>query len=146
MNQQLRRFLARNDALARLQDHASRLHRLQTALASALPLQLAPLYHVANFKDADLIIFAQSGAAAVRLKQLLPSLIKQLNASGHAVQNIKVKVTPPAHLPLSNSHTFATREISSSTQEHLKNFAASLPDDSELRAAIERLAQRARTS
>lgn len=145
MSQQLRRFLTSGDALSRLQEHASRLRRLQTALESALPPTLAAQYRVANLKNDELVVFAQSGAAAVRLKQMVPSVLEQLNLAGHAIHAIKVKILSPDAQYAAAPRPPATRELSASAREHLTDFATSLPVDSELRQAIERLAQRART-
>ena len=97
--------------------------------------------HVANLKDGDLVIFAQSGAAAVRLKQMLPSVIKQLNIAGHAIQSIKVKVGTPEQM--APERPPPQRQISESAKADLHDFADTLPADSPLRASIERLIRRA---
>lgn len=144
MSQHLRRFLTTGDTLAKLQDHAGRLRRLQVALEAALPPQLASQYRVGNLIDDELVIFAQSGAAAVRLKQMIPSVIERLRMTGHVVFNIKVKILSPNVAP-SPERPPTQRQLSGSARDHLTDFAASLPADSELRISIERLARRART-
>ena len=144
MSQLLRRFLTTGDALSRLQDHAGRLRRLQGALESALPVQLAAQYRVGNLIDDELVVFAQSGAAAVRLKQMVPSVIERLRVAGHAVRTIKVKILSP-DAASGHDRPAAVRNLSVTAREHLTDFAASLPVDSELRKSIERLARRART-
>jgi hypothetical protein len=144
MSQHLRRFLDAGDALARLQDHAGRLRRLQGALEAALPRQLASQYRVGNLIDDELVVFAPSGAAAVRLKQMIPSLIERLRMAGHAVGSIRVKILCPDAAP-SSERPATLRQLSGTARDHLTDFAASLPADSELRDSIERLARRART-
>ena len=66
MTRPLSRFLG-GDALARLQDHAARLNRLQAVLDGMLPPQLQGQCRVANLKEGSLIVAAGGGAAAVRV-------------------------------------------------------------------------------
>lgn len=140
MTRLLHRFLGSGDALARLQDHAARLRRLQGALDAALPPQLQGQCQVANLKDGTLVLSAQGGAAAVRLRQMLPSLLDQLVRAGHAVQAIKVKVATPGQVEWRRPPT--ERHISPAAKEGLSAFAHSLPADSPLRASLERLVRR----
>ena len=98
MTRLLHRFLGSGDALARLQDHAARLRRLQGALDTALPPQMKGQCQVANLKEGTLVVSAQGGAAAVRLRQMLPSLVEHFARAGHAVQTIKVKVATPEQI------------------------------------------------
>lgn len=144
MSQPLRRYLGSGDALARLQDHANRLRRLQSALDDALAPPLASQCRVANLKEGVLVVFAQSGAAAVRLRQMAPTVIGLLNQAGQPIHTLKVKVlvSEPA---APRGSMAADRSLSRSARDHLEHFAAVLPPESDLRAAIERLARRART-
>ncbi len=142
MSQLLNRFLGSGEALARLQDHAARLRRLQLVLERGLPPLLAGLCRVANLKDGTLVLSASGGPAAARLRQLTPSLVEHFVQAGHAVQVIKVKVatpeTPQWRRPPPERH------ISADARASLTRFAATLPPDSPLRASLERLAQRSR--
>lgn len=140
MTRPLSRFLAGGDALARLQDHAARLNRLQTALDGALPPPLAAQCRVANLKDGTLVLSARGGAAAVRLRQLLPSLLERLQHGGHPVQAIKVKVGTPEQVEYRRPPP--ERHISAAARSGLAAFADSLPADSPLRASLERLIRR----
>ena len=142
MTQLLHRFLGSGDALARLQDHAQRLRRLQGALDTALPAHMVGQCEVANFKEGTLVVAARSGAAAVRLKQMLPSLVEHFGRSGHAVQAIRVKVSAPAAAELTRPPS--ERHISEAAKAEIDAFAASLPTDSPLRAALARLVARGR--
>lgn len=144
MSRPLHRFLGRADALARLQEHASRLRRLQGTLEAALPPQLASQCQVANLKDDVLVLAASNGAAAVRLKQMLPSLLEHFLRAGHALGSIRVKVGTPQQAAWRPPTT--ERRISAAAKSCLEEFAASLPADSPLRASMERLAQRSRQS
>lgn len=142
MSQLLSRFLGSGDALSRLQEHAAHLRRLQAALERGLPTPLAGLCQVANFKAGTLILSTRGGAAAARLRQLTPSLVEHLTQAGYAVQSIKVKVAPPEQYAWRRPPP--ERHISADARATLTGFAATLPDDSPLRAALERLALRSR--
>lgn len=142
MSQLLNRFLGSGEALARLQDHAARLRRLQAVLERGLPPLLGGLCRVANFKEGTLVLSASGGAAAARLRQLTPSLVGHFVQAGHAVQAIKVKVAAPE--TASWRRPPPERHISADARAGLTQFAATLPADSPLRASLERLAQRSR--
>lgn len=142
MSKLLNRFLGSGDALARLQDHAARLRRLQVVLERGLPPLLAGLCRVANLKDGTLVISATGGAAAARLKQMIPSLVEHFAQSGHLLQSIKVKVAPPEVAEWRRPPP--DRHISPDAKASLNAFAATLPADSPLRAALERLARRSK--
>lgn len=142
MSQLLHRYLGSGNALARLQDHAARLRRLQAALETALPPQLAAQCQVANLKDGTLVVAARGGAIAVRLKQMLPSLIEHFARAGHAVQAIKVKVATPEQAAWRRPPP--ERHISTDAKAGLARFAATLPADSPLRESLERLVRRGR--
>lgn len=140
MTRLLHRFLGSGDALARLQDHAARLRRLQGALDTALRAHMMGQCQVANLKDGTLVLSAQGGATAVRLRQMLPTLVEHFVRAGHAVHTIKVKVATPAQVEWRRPPT--ERHISSEAKAGLSAFARSLPEDSPLRASLERLVQR----
>lgn len=142
MSQLLHRYLASGDALARLQDHAARLRRLQGALEGALAPQLSSQCQVANLKDGTLVIAARGGAVAVRLKQMTPSLIEHFARAGHPLQGIRIKVATPEQTQWRRPPT--ERHISPDAKATLAEFAATLPADSPLRGSLERLVRRGR--
>ncbi len=143
MTQPLNRFVGRADTLDRLKAHASRLTRLQTHVAEALPPYLAGLCHVANLKDDVLVIHANNGAIAAKLRQAAPRLLNALVAQGVVLSSIKVATRPPASVPPARPPTI--REVSHDTCETLHDLAAHLPEDDPLRKALERFVQHSRT-
>ena len=142
MSRLIQRFLSSGEALARLQDHAARLRRLQAALETALPSALAEQCRVANLKDGILVVTTRNGATAVRLKQMLPSLLDHFLRAGHALGTIKVKVGTPEQVEW--RAPTPERHISTTAKQGLSEFAASLPVDSPLRESLERLVRRGR--
>lgn len=143
MSKLLQRYLGGGDALARLQDHAARLRRMQGVLERALPVQFHAACSVANLKDGTLVISAMGSAIAVRLKQMTPSLIEHFAVAGHPLEAIRIKVASPE--PAATPRAPTTRAMSAAARDSLTGFAATLPPDSPLRASLERLARRSRT-
>ncbi|NMG70140.1 DUF721 domain-containing protein [Parazoarcus communis] len=142
MSTLIQRFLGSGDMLARLQDHAARLRRLQGLLEQALPPQFVGACSIANLKDDTLVIAARGGAIAVRLKQMAPSLLDHFLRAGYPLSSIKIKVaTPEQHVP---ARAPSNRSMSPSARDTLTDFAATLPADSPLRDSLERLARRSR--
>ncbi len=142
MTQLLQRYLGGGDALARLQDHAARLRRLQGAFERCLPPLLAASCKVGNLKGDTLVVFAQGNAVAVKLKQMAPSVLEKLAGQGHALQDIQVRVA--VHQPAAWRPAPMERSISAEGRRSLTDFAATLPADSPLRESLERLARRSR--
>lgn len=142
MSKLLQRYLGGGDALARLKDHAARLRRLQGVLDDGLPPQFGGACTVANLKDETLVIATRGSALAVRLKQMLPSLIEHFARAGYPLQSIRIKVSTPEQTIDARAPT--VRSISPVAKHHLRDFAATLPADSPLRDALERLARRSR--
>lgn len=133
-------FLARGDALSRLQAHAGRLLRLQRQLAELLPDYLASACKVANLKDEELVILVDSQGLAVKLRQAVPSLVQDFGRAGVLLRDIKIKVTvreyrPPAPPPVE-------RHVSDTARAGLDDLAARLPADSPLAAALKRFVKR----
>lgn len=143
MSTLLHRYLGRDTPLARLQDHAARLERLQRILETALPAPSARACRVVNIKDDVLTISARGSAIAVRLKQMIPSLLAHFARGGQVLERIDIKVglpeTPPVQAPLPE------RGISDAARAQIEGFAASLPEDAPLRSALETLVRRGRS-
>ncbi|THF61180.1 DciA family protein [Pseudothauera rhizosphaerae] len=142
MTHSIQRYLGSGDALARLHDHAARLRRLQTAFERCLPPLLAASCRVGNLKGETLVVFAQGNAVAAKLKQMAPGLAARLVEQGHALREIQVKVA--VHQPAPWRPAPVERHISAEGKRSLTDLAASLPADSPLREALERLARRSR--
>ena len=135
-------YLTSGDALGKLREHSRRLGALQGQLERLLPPALAQACPVANLKNGTLVLLARNGSVAARIRQLLPTLLRQLAEHGALVSHIEVRVRPthdtPAAPPRSPRHLSEAARASLSELEH------SLPPESELRAALTRLIERAR--
>lgn len=138
----MHRYLGREPLLARLQDHAARLEGLQRVLAAGVPAQCIHACHVANLKDDTLVIDVRGSAIAVRLKQMIPTLLAHFARAGHPLQKIKIKIAQPEAPPARRPPP--TRTISATARARIEAFSATLPADAPLRAALETLARRSR--
>lgn len=143
MTQPIDRFVVQADTLDRLKAHATRLGRLQRHVADALPPYLAGLCHVANLKDDVLIIHANNGAIAAKLRQAAPRLLNALAAQGVVLSSIKVATRLPDSLPPTREPVI--RHVSHDTCDTLNALAEHLPEDDPLRKALERFVQHSRT-
>ena len=121
--------------------HAQRLIALRQALSGALPAQLRRSCEIANYKQGIVVIFAENGALATKLKLLVPSLIQHLRKTAGDLTAIRVEVQPttPVQKPQ------AKRAVLSATAaKALRELEAQLPD-SKLKSAISALADQAKS-
>lgn len=130
--------LATADAFARLSEQANRLQRLQTLLESALPAYLLPGTHVANLKQGKVVIHADSGAVAVKLRQLAPRLAEGFIQQGQEVTGIEVKVQARRRTA-TTSRSKQPKLIGMRPKQALTSLASGLEDDSPVKLALLKL-------
>jgi hypothetical protein len=142
------------DVLAHLSAQAARLKRLQAAFEAAAPMALTPSCRVANIKSGKVVILAENGAAALKLKQLAQRIQLELSVVCPEVTEIEIRVqvaTPATKATVCRAFSptlsdAATRGLSPQTAEQLGRFCSNLPRPSPLREAIERLLASTRRS
>lgn len=83
-----------DESMARLAAHATHLQKLQQSLGKCVPSMLAPNCRVANFKLDVVIIHAENGAVAAKLRQMAPSLVSAFRSAGEQVAEVRIKVQP----------------------------------------------------
>lgn len=88
--------------------------------------------------DGKLIIFAENGAVAARLKQISPSLLRKAQKFGYEVTSIQIAVQANFLTHQTDKPPTKKRQLSQSGKENLSQLAASLPASS-LKSAIESL-------
>jgi hypothetical protein len=127
--------------MARLSSHASRLARLQSVLHAAMPSNLARGARVANLKNGRLIIHADNGAVAAKLRQLAPRLADLARVEAAEVTGIDIRVQGrPGNPPRVAPKTLMP--LGSRAKRGLTLLEKSLPEGSKLRAALARLVAR----
>jgi hypothetical protein len=65
---------------------------LQSALAEVLSGNLAALTSLALSKAGELILFADNGAVAAKLRQMAPRILTSFRQRGHEITGIRVQV------------------------------------------------------
>lgn len=134
----LKDHLAASEPFARLAGQADRLRSLQTLLDAALPAYLAPGTRIANLKRGKVVIHADSGAVAVKLRQLAPRLAESFIQQGQEVTGIEVRVQP-GRRPLSQSRNKQPKTLGIPSKRSLTSLAEGLTEGSPLKHALERL-------
>lgn len=109
-----------------------------------LPISLAPAARVANLKRGKVVIHADSGAVAVKLRQLGPRLAAGFAQRGHEISGIEVRVQPGGRISPPKTK-IPPKKLSLRAKRSLTSLAFGLPGDSPLKAAIERLLRSARS-
>ncbi len=125
-------------AVQSLVKQALRLIEMQQVFTEIAPKPLAQSGRVGRLTHGSLLLFADNGSAAAKLRQLTPSLLVKFQKRGYEVTAIRVEVQPP---PYPAPHRKKIR-LSGTAASHLQELAARLPE-SPLRAALESLLARA---
>jgi hypothetical protein len=127
-----------NTELQRLASQSTELAALQGLWSSVVPPALSPYTRAGGLQHRRITVFADNGAVAAKLKLLAPSLLKNLQIKGVEVTSIRVQVQVKSQ-PRANAGP--ARHLSRRASLTLQELAQKLPD-SDLRASLERLAQR----
>lgn len=141
-------YLSTAGSLARLSAHAGRLVKLQRVFEQCAPSYLAVASRVANYKSGRVIIHADSGAVAAKLRQMLPSLVDNFSLVGAEITEIQVKVQPvyaAAQQSNQRGKVAAQRSaIKGEIKEKLQGLADTLPETSPMKAPLQRLVKDSR--
>ncbi|HEY5762626.1 MAG TPA: DciA family protein [Rhodocyclaceae bacterium] len=126
--------------LSQVLAHAKLLARAQQILASVAPAALVAASRVANIRRGELIIHADNGAVAVKIRQIGARLCRELSFQGIdctavnvVVQDGRRPVDPPA---------VAVRALSEGGRASLSALAEGLPDGDPLRQRLSELLAR----
>lgn len=132
-------YLADGEGAGRLLAHAASLRKLARIYADAAPEHLAQASRVANHKSGTVVIHADNGAVAAKLRQMAPTLAREFSNRGFECNGVQVKVQA---LEISDhSRPPPYRPLPAVADRALADLAAGMAD-SPLRAAIETLLRR----
>lgn len=126
--------------LSQILAHAKLIGRAQQVLASVAPAALVAASRVANIRKGELIIHADSGAVAVKLRQIGARLCRELLFQGIDCTVVNVAVQdgrPPADLPAA-----AVRPLPEGGRASLTALAEGLPKNDPLRQRLTNLLAR----
>lgn len=140
MAKSLQDYLVSGDSMARLATHAGRLLQFQQLLEAALPEALRPHARVANFRLGKIFIHANNGAVAAKIRQLGPRIASELSSQAAEVTQIEVRVQAPASIASLPHHERPVLP-GDKQKQGLTILIQGLPQESNLRSALERLLQ-----
>ena len=108
---------------------------LQSALAEVLPANLATSASVALVKAGELILVADNGAVAAKLRQIAPRILSSLRQRGYEITGIRLQVQVRTRdNPLPQKQI----SLSSEARNAIDSLSSQL-DPSPLKAALKRL-------
>jgi hypothetical protein len=120
--------------------HARLLLKLSRRFEAVAPAGLRHSAHVANYKLGTIIIHADNGAVAAKIRQLSQRLSNELSKGGAECSGIEVKVQP-RQIP-SQSMASTQKPLSDKAIGMLQSTAENLPEGP-LRNALNNLLKRA---
>lgn len=136
------RHLVETDVLVRLTDHARRIARLQRVFVQGVPAGLAGSSRVVNVSQGVVVVGADNGAAANRLRQLSPRLGTLFRTAGIEVTEVRIKLQPTASIMDPQAGAKPGRSLSADVGAVLSKTARALPAG-ELKDALEHLVRAA---
>ncbi|HTP95212.1 MAG TPA: DciA family protein [Burkholderiales bacterium] len=138
--QKLSSYLA-GPSLRSLSPQAECLLELQQVYTAIAPAELIESSRVGNLKAGVLVIVADNGAVAAKLRQLTPRLLSFFGQRGNEVTAIRVQVqaSPPREDKLMTKQA----KMSTAAIQHLARFSSALAD-SPLKSALARMLARQR--
>lgn len=86
------RFFNGDDRLRLLQTHVNEIMQLQKLWHTIVPSGLASVSRIGQIDASNISIYCDHGAAAAKLRQLIPSITTALAKHGLTGQNILIKV------------------------------------------------------
>jgi hypothetical protein len=133
-------YLDRDAAAGRVMAHARLLLKLSRRFEAVAPAGLRHSAHVANYKLGTIIIHADNGAVAAKIRQLSQRLSNELSKGGVECSGIEAKVQP-RQIP-SQSMSSTQKPISEKAIGILQSTTEKLPEGP-LRSALDNLMRRA---
>lgn len=94
MQASLTTFLESADGAANVMAHARLLLRLSRRFEAVAPAGLARAARVANYKSGKIVIHADNGAVATKIRQMSQRLCDELSKGGAECSLMEVKVQP----------------------------------------------------
>lgn len=133
-------YLDKDAAAGRVMAHARLLLKLSRRFEAVAPAGLRHSAHVANYKLGTIIIHADNGAVAAKIRQLSQRLSNELSKGGAECSGIEVKVQP-RQIP-SQSTSSTQKPLSDKAIGMLRSTTENLPKGP-LREALDKLLERA---
>ncbi|UTH75505.1 DUF721 domain-containing protein [Chromobacterium sp. IIBBL 290-4] len=123
-----------DQTLARLTAAARELMALDRAFKKLIPAAMAEACRAVRIRDDELVLHADNGIVAARLRMTAPGLLPQLAKQGYIASKVRVKVALQVVRPKKPK----SLAISEAALDGMEQAAASI-DNAEVRAAVARL-------
>lgn len=133
MQKSLEHYLAESHAADKVLAHARLLIKLDTLYRKIAPSPLGQASHLANYASGVIVIHANNGAVAAKLRQLAPTLTGAFSRNGVECSGVQIKVQ--AHENSTQSTSSTPKPLSRQTLSTLETLRDALPQ-SPLREAI----------
>lgn len=134
-------FLQRDGGSAQVLAHARLLLKLSRRFEAVAPAAFRHAARVVNYRSGVIVIHAENGAVAAKIRQMSRRLCDELSRGGAECNDIEVKVQP-RQSPF-QSRSLLQKGLSGAALASVGALAADLPAGP-LREALGRLAQRTR--
>ncbi|MDP2785472.1 MAG: DUF721 domain-containing protein [Sulfurimicrobium sp.] len=135
----LQSYFGATATLAALAGQAERVRALQQHWEQVAPSPLAQMCKVSGLQDQVLVLYANNGAIAAKVRQLAPTMLDKLKKRGLEVTAIQVRVQACFLAP--EQKPIKTLRLGSAGVESLRQLAGRL-EASPLKQALERLLER----
>lgn len=139
MQDSIQNFLSTSDAAGSVMAHARLLIRLRLGYAKFAPAALSQSSTVANYKQGIVVIHADNGAVAAKLRQIATTLANDFCKMGIECNDVQIRVQ--ASQPPEKIRTLPHRPLSVRASGALDALAKDLPD-SALKQALQNLLTR----
>lgn len=135
----LQSYFGSTATLAALAGQAGRVRALQQHWEQVAPPPLAHMCKASGLQDQVLVLYANNGAIAAKVRQLAPTMLDKLKKMGLEVTAIQVRVQ--VSFPVQEQKPVKSLQLGSAGMESLRQLAERL-EASPLRQALERLLER----
>jgi len=137
----LRAYLDSAAGIAALLPQAERLIELRRIYSELVPQQLLRCSSIVNYKQENVVIFAENNAIAAKLKLLSPRLVNDFSKRGVQVTGIRLQVQPRQEPRKEQIRKQA--KLSVAGAESLEALARRLPE-SKLKQTVTEMVERKR--
>lgn len=120
-------------------DQVKQLIEIQNQLLKMLPSSIRNRCAVGKYAGGEILIYADNGVVASRLRQLIPVILRDFNREGEAVDEIRIAVQPDSNRNLLADSRKRVRQLNPSATRHLNDLIATLPNESILRKSLVKL-------
>lgn len=117
-------------------DQAKQLIKVQKALLSVVPLPVRSRCKVGRYADGVVLVYADNGVIASRLRQLAPTILRHLTKDNFTIHEIKIAVHPDPSQNYRPESPKRTHQLNPSATRHLRDLITTLPDESPLGQAL----------